>query len=207
MLDAQAGRLDTAMVVKLSKGAPDGTTHWTIERVQTTLFAPRSVAMLAFTIRFDADREVLVIDDDLEIDLEWVPVRVPSTGRVVRGPILARCPRGCGRRARVLWLDLGVDEIFPVCRECAGIEYVTAKGTELDRARIAYVRLRRQLGLSKHAGHERRPYQRRRAYLRDAERLEKARQRVKDAEVGWWRTLVRQLGGDPDKDPPASPKT
>lgn len=209
MLDTEAGRLDIAEVVRRSREAPGGLTDWTIDRIQRTRFAPRPVTVLEFTILFDEDREVLVLDDDLEIDLERVPVRVPSTGRIARGPVLARCPRGCGRRARVLWFDLGVADVdlFPVCRACAGIQYATARASELDRAKIAYERLRRRFGLSKHAGHEPRPYQRRRAYQRDAERLQKARQRVKDAEVAWWRTLVRQFGGDPDKDPPSSPKT
>lgn len=185
MLDTEAHRLDVAEVVRVARRSPAGAVRWRAVDVE---------------IAFDEDREVLVLDDDLEIDLERIPARVPSTGRMAPGPVLARCPRGCGRRARVLWLDpRDADvELFPVCRGCARVEYATATASELERARIAHQRLRARLGLSKHATHEPRPYQRRRAYQREATRLKRARERVQRAEVAEWQSLARQLGWKPD---------
>lgn len=183
MLDTQAYRLDVAEVVRVARQSPDHIVRW-----------------VGVEIQVDEDAERLVVDDGLVIELERVRVRVPSTGRIARGPVLARYPRGCGNRARVLWLDPrdAEVEVFPVCRECARVEYVTARASELERARIAYQRLRDRLGLSKYASREPRPHQKRRAYRRDDQRLEKARQRVKDAEAAEWRSLARQLGWRPD---------
>lgn len=144
MLDTQALKLDVAKVVRVARQSPFRVVRWPGVEVQV-----------------DQDTERLVLEDGLVIELERVPVRVPSTGRMVRGPILARCPRGCGNRARVLWLDPHEveAEVFPMCRECARVEYFTARASELDRARIAYQRLRDRLGLSKYAGHEPRLHQ------------------------------------------------
>lgn len=150
-------------------------------------------------MHFDAESGVAMEADELtvqifpledgqtfmEADLVRVRVQVPTTGKVARGPVLAVCPRGCGSRARVLWVD-PEEEFFPVCRECAQIEYATARGTELERAELAYDRLRQRYGLSKHASHEPRPNQHLRSYRREAARLEKARVRVAAARSKAW---------------------
>ncbi len=169
MLDADAVRLDIARLIRVARTTPSRCVRW-----------------MGRVIELDEDTEVLVFqDDDLEIDLVRVPVRVPSTGKLVRGPVLAVCPRGCRRRARILWSEPRA-ELFPVCRECAQVEYATARGTELERAELAYARLRQRYGLSKHATHEPRPYQHRSTYKREAVRLEKARQRLAAARSRVW---------------------
>jgi hypothetical protein len=195
MLDTDACRLDVAEIVRVAKQKPDGVTRWTTYRGQSGPLAPPEEAVLDLVSRHDAQREVLVIDDWLEVDLERQRIRVPSCGRTVPGPVLARCPRGCGRRARVLWIDYRDPELFPTCRECARVEYATAKATEVERARLGYERLRRKLGVSRYGGHERRPYQRRRAHQRDAERLAAARERLRAAEARELAQIVRAMGG------------
>ncbi len=171
MLDVDALRLDVSAIVRDAR------------RVET-----RRVRWMGREVIFDEEAEELRFEeDDFELELTRVPVRVPTTGHMSRGPVLALCPRRCGARARVLWTSTA-GEFFPVCRSCAGVEYATARGTELERAELAYKRLRQRFGLSeKHASHEPRPCQHRTTYRREAERLEKARSRLVEARKRSWR--------------------
>lgn len=161
MLDTDALRLDVAAVVRVARSTETRRVRWARRFIE-----------------FDEEQEVLLFpEDDLEVNLVRIRVRVPSTGEWARGPVLAVCPRGCRRRARVLWCDPR-SEFFPVCRSCARVEYASAHGTELERAELAHARLRDRLGLAKHSTHEPRPHQHRSTYRRDACRLEDARQRL-----------------------------
>lgn len=170
MLDVDAIRLDVARVVRVARTVQSRRVRW-----------------LGHEIELDEETELLrFVADDFEVELVRVPVHVPATGRIVRGPVLAVCTRRCGARARVLWAD-PTSEFFPVCRVCARIKYATARGTELERAELAYKRLRQRYGLSKHASHEPRPYQHRMTYRREAERLERARVRLVEARERSWR--------------------
>lgn len=148
----------------------------------------------------DESRGVLVIDESFEIDIERVVTRVPS-GAIVRGPVLAKCPRGCGERARVLWVDASDPEMFLACRACVGVTYATAQtSSEAERARLAYARLRQRLGLLKPwQTFEPKPFQRRRAYARLAERLERARERVQAAPPPWPRWARKKVGPARDR--------
>lgn len=169
MLDTDALRLDIAHLIRVARTTTTRQVRWT-----------------GRLIEFDENDERLVFhDDDVEVELARVRVPVPFTGDIARGPVLAICPRGCGARARILWCD-PESEFFPVCRECAQVEYATARGTELDRAELAYARLRQRYGLSKHASHEPRPHQHLSSYRREAARLEKARVRLAAARAKAW---------------------
>lgn len=114
--------------------------------------------------------------------LERTTVAVPGS-RPTAGPVFARCPRGCGRRARVLWVDPTDPELFLAYRSCAGVEYASARtSSEPKRARLAYERLRRHLGLAKPGStHEPKLHQKGAAYARLRNRLQHARARVKAA--------------------------
>ncbi len=178
MLDTEGAALDIAAVIRVARRSPARAVFWGRVRVDV-----------------DLEGEVIVVDDSLEIDIERVPVRVPSTGRFAPGPVFARCPRGCGRRARVLWLDETDPELFLVCRACADVRYATAStGSAVERARIAYERLRSRLGLERPwQPFEPRPYERRAAYQRRAERLEQARERLRLTKASAEAQLLRQI--------------
>ncbi|HJL17287.1 MAG TPA: hypothetical protein RMH99_16590 [Sandaracinaceae bacterium LLY-WYZ-13_1] len=182
MLDTDAHRFDVAAIVRAARAESDAPLVWRAYRGHRVFGVERQELVHEAELRVDEGRGLLFVNDQLVIELDHLPVRVPTSGRVVRGAVLARCPRGCGRRARVLWVRPWDEEFFPVCRACSGIEYATAKVGELERARIALRRLRAALGVRRHVGHEPRPGQHRRTYLRDARRLEEARQRVRRAE-------------------------
>jgi hypothetical protein len=127
MLDAHIPRLDVA-------------------RAMRSIAAAGQATWAGAVLTWDAEREALVIDDDLRVELERVPARLPS-GRWVPGGFVARCPRGCGQRARVLWWVRDGDEVFPVCRGCAGVTYASAAvspGPDRDELRV--VRARRRIG-------------------------------------------------------------
>lgn len=128
------------------------------------------------------ERDAMVIGGEIVVTLDRVLVPLPS-GTIVPGPVLGRCPRGCGRRARVLWMHLFDGHVSLACRACACVTYATAATrSEVERARLAYDRLRNRLGLTKPwQTFERARYQRRRTYERVAERLDDARIRYEAA--------------------------
>lgn len=152
-------------------------------RVHRVLGLEHEELVLEAKLELHENGDRVFVDDQLVIELEHIPFRVPTTGRVVRGAVLARCPCGCRRRGRVLWVRPDDEEFFPLCRASAGIEYATARASEVERARLGYERVRRKLGVSRHGGHERRPHQRRLTHQRDCERLEAARDRLRQAEA------------------------
>lgn len=160
--DDQVRRFDVARIHRAAQAVQSGVVMW--ERTPVVL---------------DPELDVLVVDDALVIEIERVVVRLPN-GRAAGGPVLARCPRGCGRRARVLWEDPLDEEGFLACRKCVGVVYATAAtGSERVRAQLAYDRLRKRLGLVRPwQTFERRKHQRRAAYERLSDRLDLARARL-----------------------------
>lgn len=167
-LDTRVARFDLAECLRVSRARPGRVLSWN-----------------GMSLVVDARRDVLVLDDRIVITLDRVGVPVPS-GRVVAGPVLARCPCGCGRRARVLWAR-PFDRDRPIaCRSCALVEYATAATrSEVERATIALERLRRRFGLTKPwQSLERLPKQRRRTYDAMLERLRRAQRRREAALTG-----------------------
>ena len=156
MLDTDAHRFDVAKAIRAARRSPVLAAMWAGLRVELN------------------EDEGLLDVDGIEIELERTLARLPS-GRAVPGATVARCPRGCGRRARVLWADPDERDLSLACRQCVGVEYATARtSSEYERARIALIRLRGRLGVRAYVPLSPDRYARRRDYLRDLERLQRA---------------------------------
>jgi hypothetical protein len=167
-LDVNTARFDVAECIRVARDTPSRGARWNDMRVVLAI-----------------GRDALVLDGRLALAITRVLVRVPS-GAVVPGPVLAWCPRSCGRRARVLWTHPFDRNLFLSCRTCALGRYATAAtSSEVDRAGIAYERLRARLGLTRPwQTFERKPRQRRTTHARLVERLDQARRRWEAALTG-----------------------
>ena len=165
MLDTSTARFDVAEVVRASRRSGGRPLRWQ-----------------GLSVYLDADRNEIVIGGTIVLTIHRVLVPLPC-GTIVRGPVLAHCPRGCGRRARVLWMHVFDGRSSLACRACACVTYATAATRcEVERARLAHDRLRGRLGLIKPwQTFERARYQRRHTYERAAERLDDARIRYEAA--------------------------
>lgn len=176
MLDTETRRFDVAKAIRAARQSPISAAHWA-------------------GLRVDVDEnEGLLVVDDLEIELERTRARLPSA-RVVAGATVALCPRGCARRARVLWVDPLDPDLFLACRTCVSVQYATASTSSgLERAKLALARLRARLGVRAYAPLSPHTYRRRSSYLRDLERLERAERRLEEEQAVVATRIARRLG-------------
>lgn len=135
--DTQVPRFDVAAVVRAALRHPGRQGTWRFRLSPWREWRSASVS-------YDPVAEELLVDDAILLDLERVPTYLH--GRRVLGARLAVCPRLCGRRGRVLWLDVIADELDLACRRCAGVAYASAAtGDPVERARLRERRLRERL--------------------------------------------------------------